>query len=51
MRRKRNMSQMNKQEKTTAKELKEMEISKMLDKEFKVLYRKILIRLKSGGSQ
>ena len=53
MSRQNNMSQMKEQDKTTARDLSEMEISNMPDREFKVMLIKILTGLekKGGGPQ
>ena len=52
MRKQRYMSQMKEQDKITARELNEMEISYMSDREFKLMIIKILTGLeKSGGPQ
>ena len=50
MKKQRHMFQMKEQNKTT-RDLSETEVSNMLDRDLKIIVKKILTKLKSGGHQ
>ena len=51
MKRQRNVSQMKEQDKATARDLSETDISNMSDRKFKIMIMRILTELKSGRQE